>query len=153
MEVKVRRQAVAGVANQRQYVSPPHPVPLLHADAARLEVGVERVVAAAEVEDHRVAVGLLGADSLGKFSGLLLGEAVDYLDYGAVGGRYRLLPVDRIAFGVLLLAAVDAAVGVELLPVDGVALGKPDPSVDRERRPRVAGGVATRVGRYVVRTP
>src|SRR5918998_6780734 len=141
MEVKVRRQAVAGVANQRQYVTPPHPVPLLHADAARLEVGVERVVAAAKVEDHRVAIGLLGANALGKFSGLLLGEPVDYLDYRPVGDRDRLLAVDRIAIGVLLLTAIDAVVSIELLVVDGVALGKVELPVDRECCPRVASRV------------
>jgi hypothetical protein len=66
----------------------------------------------------------------GKTPGSCSGTPVYHFYDGAVGDRYRLLPVDRIAVD-LLLAAIDAVVGVELLVVYGVALCECDPPVDR----------------------
>src|SRR5215217_6702883 len=86
----------------------------------------------------------------GKTPGSCSGTPYHLYD-GAISDRDCLLPVDRIAID-LLLAAIDAVVGVELLVVYGEALCECDAPIDRERRLPVKGR-ATRVSRHVIRTP
>ncbi len=56
---------VSGVAHQSHDVSAPDPVAHLHPDLARLEVGVERVAAPSQVQNHMVAAYGFQGDGYG----------------------------------------------------------------------------------------
>ncbi len=145
----MRRHRVARVAHEPEHVAPAHPLAGRHAQAAGLEVRVEHVVPASDVQDDVVAVGLSERDVLGEAPRHLLGQAVDDRRDAAVGDGVGRVAIDGVAVQVELRAGVDAALRVELLPVDGEALGDDHAPVHRQGRPRVAGRVAAGVRRDV----
>jgi hypothetical protein len=67
----MRPGRAAGAAQLRDRLTALDPVPGLDAYAARFEVGVERVAAVAEVEDHVGAVGLLEVHRVGVVGNLV----------------------------------------------------------------------------------
>ena len=71
-------------------------------------------------------------------------------NHGGVGDSEDGFAEDGVALELLAWAGVYAVVGVELFPVDRVALGKPDAIVDAESGAHVAGGIAAGVGRDIV---
>src|ERR1700722_20913859 len=107
-----------------------------------LEMGVDGVAMIAEIEDDGIAVGLLDGNIFGIFSGSLFGEAVGDGGDGGVGHGDGFPAEDGVAGEIFAGPVVDAIGVVELFPVDGVALGDPDASIDRERGAGVAGGGA-----------
>src|SRR3954470_2310037 len=88
VEVQMRPGGVAGVAEQAKYLPAVHPVADLRGDAVGLQVGVEREVAAAEVDHEPVAAGVLRRREVGgSVRRGLLGLAVVSTYDGAVGDR------------------------------------------------------------------
>ena len=127
----------------------------MDAKTAGLHVGVEGEDVAAEAgivepEDDGVAVSLIEGDAFRILAGSLLGKAVDDRDDGGVGDGEDGFAEDGVALELFAWAGIDAVVAIELLPVDGIALGKPDVIVDAEGGAHVAGGIAAGVGRDIV---
>jgi hypothetical protein len=146
VEVQVRDDGVAGVAYEGEDLAEFDAIAGVDLDAAGLEVGVEGVAVAAEVEDDGVAIGLFDENVGGEFAGDLLWVAVGGGDDDGVGYGDGGFAEDGVALKFFAGAGVDAAGGVELLPVDGEALGDPDVTVDGEGGAGVADGVAAGVG-------
>ena len=150
MEMEVGRDGISGVADQAEDLAAFYGVAGMDANFSWLQVGVDGVVIAAEIEDYGVAVGLLDGNVGGVLTGGLLGQVVgDGNDFG-VGDGDGFLAENCVAVRVGRGAVVDAVGVVELFPVDGVALSDPDAAVDGERGAGVAGGVAAGIGGNVI---
>ncbi len=108
-------------------------------------MGVVDVEPVTDVEDDRVAIRFGQRDALGVDAGRLLGQAVGSDDDLAIGDRKCLLAEAVVALEVGFVAVVDVAVGVHLLPVDGVALSVVERPTDREDGANVTRGVAAAV--------
>ena len=126
----MRLAGVAGVADLAEDLTAPDLVADLDAEAALLQVPVEHVVPAADVEDHVVARHVVpGGAADGQ-----VGVAVDGRGDPAVGDGEQRLPEDVE----VLQAAAVAAVGLpvdELDEVDRVALHAERPVVVDQRAP------------------
>src|ERR1700722_13178903 len=138
----MRGDGISGVADEAENLAAFYGVAGMNAHFSRLQVGVDGVVIFAEIEDYGVAVGLIDGNGGGVMTGRLLGQVVgDGNDFG-VGDGDGFLAEDGVAGEIFARAVVDAIGVVELFPVDGVALGDPDTSIDGKRGASVAGGGA-----------
>ena len=125
-------------------------VSFVDADAAGLHVRVQGIAVLAEIENDEVSIGVGERDSGGIFAGDLLGLIVGGVNDNGIGDGEDGLAEDGVALELFAGTGVDAALSVELLPVDGHALADPDASVDGKRGAGVAGGITAGVGGDVV---
>src|ERR1700733_9494035 len=100
--MEVRREGVAGVADEAKDLAGMNLVAGVDAKAAGLHVGVHGKDATAEVgivetEDDGVAVSLIERDALGIFARNLLRKAVDDRNDGGVGDGEDGFAEDRVA--------------------------------------------------------
>src|ERR1700722_16711214 len=148
--MQMRGDGISGVADQAEDLAAFYGVAGMDANFSGLEMGVNGVAMIAEIEDYGIAVGLLDGNIFGIFSGSLFGEAVGDGGDGGIGHRDGFLAKDGVAGEIFAGPVVDAIGVVELFPVDGVALGDPDTSIDGKRGAGVAGGVAAGIGGNVI---
>src|SRR3984957_2826774 len=148
--MQMRGDGISGVADEAENLAAFYGVAGMDANFSGLEMGVNGVAMIAEFEDYGIAVGLLDGNIFRIFSRSLFGEAVGDGGDGGIGDGDGFLAEDGVAGEIFAGPVVDAIGVVELFPVDGVALGDPDASVDGERGASVAGGVAAGVGGDVV---
>src|SRR5215204_678019 len=87
VEVQVGEGGVARVAQPGYPLAAPYPLSLLHLDTTRLQVGVEGVPPAADVDDHVVAPGVLQGQGGVQHARRDVGVLVHDLDDLAVGDR------------------------------------------------------------------
>ncbi len=118
----------------------------MHADAAGLQVGVERVATLTEIEDDGVSIGGNWRDVGWIFAGRLFGRAVgDGCDDSICNGESGLTK-DGVALELFARAGVDGAARVQLFPIHGVSLCDPGASVDGHGGAGVADCIAAGVG-------
>ncbi len=79
-------------------------------------------------------------------AGGAFGSAVGGAGDGGVGDGNRLFAEDIVAFDFFTRAAIDAALFVDLFPIDCIALREPEAAVDRQRGAGVPYGVAAGIG-------
>src|ERR1700722_11201617 len=115
-----------------------------------LEMGVNGVAMLTEIEDDGIAVGLLDGNVFGIFSGSLFGEAVSDRGDGSIGDRDGFFAENRVTGEAFARTVVDAIGVIELFPVDGVALGDQDASINGEGGAGVARSVAAGIGGDVI---
>src|SRR5579862_1804848 len=144
--MQVRRDGVASVSDEAEDLAAGDAISFVNPDAARLHMCVKGIAVLTKVEDDSVPVGLNEGDSGGIPAGRLLGLAVDGVNHGGVGdGEYRFAE-DGVAVELFARSGVDAVLRIELLPVNGHALGDPDAPINGKRGAGVTGGVAAGVG-------
>ena len=85
VEMQVWRVGVAGVAERGDHLPGAELIAHLDLDAAGLEVGIERIVAVADVLHDVVAAVLLERQTGRDSAGYLLGQPVEDRDDGTVG--------------------------------------------------------------------
>jgi hypothetical protein len=146
LEMEMRDEGVAGVADKAKDLAGFDSVALVNLDAAGLHVGVHRIAMLAQIEDDRVAVGCGGIDGGGILAGSSFGRAVGDGDNGGVGNGDRFFAENVVALHFFLRAAIDATLFVDLLPIDCVALREIEVAVDRKRGPLMANGIAAGIG-------
>ena len=151
LEVQVRLRRVARRADQAEDLAALHLLASPHPHGARLQVRVQRIAALAQVEHDMVAVGLRDRQVRRQASRRRVRQSVEGHDHPRIGYRMGRLAVDGVTGGVLRIADDDAALCVELLPVDGVALGDVQAPVQRQAGVHVARVLAAAVAGDVAR--
>ena len=123
--------------------------PASHLHAARLHVGIEREGAVADVEHDEIPVGLVDRQVVRQLAGWLLRKVVARGDHRAVGDGDHVLAEDRVVPHLAAIAFDQAVLLVDLLPVDGEALGEGEAAVERQQGAHVPDRVAAAVARQI----
>ena len=136
------RGGVARVPQLPEQLAALHLVADLDSHRTLLKVRVERVVARAEVEDHVVPIYRTHGDGVGvgQLPRHLVVELVQRVDHGGVVNGNHVRAVGRVVLRLRGVAVDEASLVVETHPVDRVALGIEEPSVDAQDGAPVQNG-------------
>ena len=149
MEMQVGRRGVAGIADLAQDVAVFDLGAGRDLHAARLHVRIERERPVADVEHDKIPVGLVDRQVLRQLAGRLLRKVVARGDHRAVGHGDHVLAEDRVVLDLAEIAFDQAVLLVDLLPVDGEALGEGEAAVERQQGAHVPDRVAAAVARQI----
>ena len=98
LEVEVRGDRVARISHQPDHLTWLDIVTNANLDASWVQMRIQRITLAAEIQYHRIAVRLCQREIARELAVRLLGQSIQHRHHTRVSHRQRWFSKDRVAF-------------------------------------------------------